>query len=205
MRIAKQQIEGGANILDVNMDEGLLDSEKVMHEFLNLVASEPDIARVPLMIDSSKWSVIEAGLKCTQGKSVVNSISLKEGEQKFREHWGQKKGFTAGYDRFEMIEPVGKDTELKVEGGSLGGCHDDAGIFDRAVPDEAGSYPEGAWRHAGDQIPAVRAGDGAQGSAGQGDAGARQGSAGLLGRHRAGDTAGFLGQERVDRRQRQGR
>ena len=85
LRIAKQQIEGGANILDVNMDEGLLDSEKVMQDFLNLVASEPDIARVPLMIDSSKWSVIESGLKCTQGKSVVNSISLKEGEQKFRD------------------------------------------------------------------------------------------------------------------------
>jgi 5-methyltetrahydrofolate--homocysteine methyltransferase len=85
LAIAKQQIDGGANILDVNMDEGLLDSEKVMTEFLNLLASEPDISRVPLMIDSSKWSVIEAGLKCTQGKSVVNSISLKEGEQKFRE------------------------------------------------------------------------------------------------------------------------
>ena len=73
LAIAKQQIDGGANILDVNMDEGLLDSEKVMHDFLNLVASEPDIAKVPLMIDSSKWSVLEAGLKCTQGKSVVNS------------------------------------------------------------------------------------------------------------------------------------
>ena len=85
LAIAKQQIDGGANILDVNMDEGLLDSEKVMHDFLNLVASEPDIAKVPLMIDSSKWSVLEAGLKCTQGKSVVNSISLKEGEEKFRE------------------------------------------------------------------------------------------------------------------------
>jgi len=85
LAIAKQQIDGGANILDVNMDEGLLDSERIMREFLNLVASEPDIARVPLMIDSSKWSVIEAGLKTTQGKSVVNSISLKEGEDKFRE------------------------------------------------------------------------------------------------------------------------
>jgi len=85
LAIAKQQIDGGANILDINMDEGLLDSEKVMTEFLHLVASEPDIARVPLMIDSSKWSVLEAGLKCTQGKSVVNSISLKEGEGKFRE------------------------------------------------------------------------------------------------------------------------
>ncbi len=85
LAIAKQQIDGGANILDVNMDEGLLDSETVMSHFLNLIASEPDISRVPMMIDSSKWSVLEAGLKCTQGKSVVNSISLKEGEQKFRE------------------------------------------------------------------------------------------------------------------------
>src|SRR5437762_8291243 len=85
LAIARQQIDGGANILDVNMDEGLLDSEKVMAEFLNLVASEPEISRVPLMIDSSKWTVLEAGLKCTQGKSVVNSISLKEGEEKLRE------------------------------------------------------------------------------------------------------------------------
>ena len=85
LAIARPQIEGGANILDVNMDEGLLDSEKVMTEFLNLIASEPEIARVPIMIDSSKWSVLEAGLKCTQGKSVVNSISLKEGEEKFRQ------------------------------------------------------------------------------------------------------------------------
>jgi 5-methyltetrahydrofolate--homocysteine methyltransferase len=85
LAVAKQQIDGGANILDVNMDEGLIDSEKMMTEFLNLVAAEPDIARVPIMIDSSKWSVLEAGLKCTQGKSVVNSISLKEGEEKFRE------------------------------------------------------------------------------------------------------------------------
>ncbi|HKO58797.1 MAG TPA: methionine synthase [Thermoanaerobaculia bacterium] len=85
LAIAKQQIDGGANILDVNMDEGMLDSEKVMTEFLHLVAAEPDIARVPVMIDSSKWTVLEAGLKCTQGKSVVNSISLKEGEEKFRE------------------------------------------------------------------------------------------------------------------------
>jgi 5-methyltetrahydrofolate--homocysteine methyltransferase len=85
LAIARQQIDGGANILDVNMDEGLLDSEKVMAEFLNLVASEPEISRVPLMIDSSRWSVIESGLKRTQGKSVVNSISLKEGEAKFRE------------------------------------------------------------------------------------------------------------------------
>ena len=86
LAIAKQQIDGGANILDVNMDEGLLDSEKVMTEFLNLLASEPDIARVPIMIDSSKFSVIEAGLKVLQGKCVVNSISLKEGEEVFKHH-----------------------------------------------------------------------------------------------------------------------
>ena len=85
LAIARQQVEGGAQIIDVNMDEGLLDSEKAMVEFLNLIGSEPDIARVPVMIDSSKWSVIEAGLKCIQGKGVVNSISLKEGEEKFLE------------------------------------------------------------------------------------------------------------------------
>ncbi|HSP35746.1 MAG TPA: methionine synthase [Thermoanaerobaculia bacterium] len=84
--VAKQQIDGGANIIDINMDEGLLDSERVMTDFLNLIASEPDIARVPIMIDSSRWSVIEAGLKCIQGKGIVNSISLKEGEDVFREH-----------------------------------------------------------------------------------------------------------------------
>jgi 5-methyltetrahydrofolate--homocysteine methyltransferase len=83
LAIAKQQVENGAQMIDVNMDEAMLDSEKAMTTFLNLVASEPDIARVPVMVDSSKWSVIEAGLKCLQGKGVVNSISLKEGEEKF--------------------------------------------------------------------------------------------------------------------------
>ena len=81
--IARQQVASGAQIIDVNMDEGMLDSEAAMTRFLNLIASEPDISRVPLMIDSSKWSVIEAGLKCVQGKPVVNSISLKEGEEAF--------------------------------------------------------------------------------------------------------------------------
>jgi 5-methyltetrahydrofolate--homocysteine methyltransferase len=81
--VARQQVENGAQMIDINMDEAMLDSEKSMTHFLNLVASEPDIARVPVMIDSSKWSVIEAGLKCLQGKGVVNSISLKEGETKF--------------------------------------------------------------------------------------------------------------------------
>jgi 5-methyltetrahydrofolate--homocysteine methyltransferase len=86
LEIARQQVTSGAQVIDVNMDEGMLDSEAAMTRFLHLVASEPDIARVPVMIDSSKWSVIEAGLKCVQGKAIVNSISLKEGEQAFIEH-----------------------------------------------------------------------------------------------------------------------
>ena len=85
LAVARQQVEGGAQLIDVNMDEALLDSENVMVRFLNLIASEPDICRVPIMIDSSKWSVIEAGLQCVQGKGVVNSISLKEGEETFKE------------------------------------------------------------------------------------------------------------------------
>jgi len=82
--VARQQVESGAQIIDINMDEAMLDSEAAMTRFLNLIASEPDIARVPIMIDSSKWSVIEAGLKCIQGKPIVNSISLKEGEEPFK-------------------------------------------------------------------------------------------------------------------------
>ena len=81
--IAREQVENGAQIVDVNMDEGLLNSEAAMERFLKLCATEPDITKVPMMIDSSKWSVIEAGLKCVQGKAVVNSISLKEGEEAF--------------------------------------------------------------------------------------------------------------------------
>jgi 5-methyltetrahydrofolate--homocysteine methyltransferase len=86
LAVALQQVEGGAQIIDINMDEGMIDSEAVMVKFLNLVASEPDIAKLPIMIDSSKWTVIEAGLKCLQGKGIVNSISLKEGEEKFIEY-----------------------------------------------------------------------------------------------------------------------
>ena len=86
LEVARDQVQNGAQILDINLDEGMLDSEKVMVTFLNLIASEPDIAKVPIMLDSSKWSVIEAGLKCTQGKSIINSISLKEGEEVFRQH-----------------------------------------------------------------------------------------------------------------------
>jgi len=85
VEVALQQVENGAQVIDVNMDEGLLDSEQAMTDFLNLIMAEPDIARVPVMVDSSKWSVIEAGLKCLQGKGIVNSISLKEGEEQFLE------------------------------------------------------------------------------------------------------------------------
>ena len=83
--VARQQVESGAQVIDINMDEAMLDSQAAMTRFLNLIAAEPDIARVPIMIDSSKWSVIEAGLKCVQGKPIVNSISMKEGEDAFRE------------------------------------------------------------------------------------------------------------------------
>jgi 5-methyltetrahydrofolate--homocysteine methyltransferase len=83
LAVARQQVQGGANLLDVNMDEGMIDSEAAMVRFLNLIGSEPEIARIPIVIDSSKWSVIEAGLKCVQGKAVVNSISLKNGEEEF--------------------------------------------------------------------------------------------------------------------------
>ena len=86
LAVARQQVQGGANLLDVNMDEAMIDSEAAMIRFLNLIGSEPEIARIPIMIDSSKWSVIEAGLKCVQGKAVVNSISLKNGEEEFLHH-----------------------------------------------------------------------------------------------------------------------
>jgi len=95
LSVARQQVESGAQVIDVNMDEAMLDSEKAMVKFMNLIASEPDISRVPIMIDSSKWSVIEAGLKCVQGKGIVNSISLKEGEEAFREQATKVKRYGA--------------------------------------------------------------------------------------------------------------
>ncbi len=95
LEVARNQVEGGAQILDVNMDEGMLDGKEAMVKFLNLIAAEPDIARIPIMIDSSKWEIIEAGLKCVQGKSVVNSISLKEGEELFIEHAKKVKRYGA--------------------------------------------------------------------------------------------------------------
>src|SRR5438045_2977877 len=84
LAVARQQVENGAQVIDVNMDEAMLDSKAAMVRFLNLIASEPEIARVPIMIDRSQWEVIEAGLKCIQGKGIVNSISLKEGVEAFK-------------------------------------------------------------------------------------------------------------------------
>src|SRR3984885_15437732 len=85
LSVARQQVESGAQVLDVNMDDALLDGVQAMTTFMNLIQAEPDIAKIPIMIDSSKFAIIEAGLKCVQGKCIVNSISLKEGEDKFRE------------------------------------------------------------------------------------------------------------------------
>jgi 5-methyltetrahydrofolate--homocysteine methyltransferase len=116
LAVARQQVEGGAQILDVNMDEGMLDSEEAMTRFLNLLASEPDIARVPIMVDSSRWSVLEAGLRCLQGKSIVNSISLKEGEDVFRHHARLVRRYGAGVVVMAFDERGQADTtERKVE------------------------------------------------------------------------------------------
>lgn len=116
LSVARQQVDGGAQIIDVNMDEGMLDSEKAMVNFLHLIASEPDICRVPIMIDSSKWSVIEAGLQCVQGKGVVNSISLKEGEEKFKEQAHIIKRYGAAVVVMAFDEEGQADTtERKVE------------------------------------------------------------------------------------------
>lgn len=116
LTIARQQVEDGALVIDVNMDDGLLDAVQEMTVFLNLIASEPDIARVPVMIDSSKWEVIEAGLKCVQGKCIVNSISLKEGEELFVEHARKVKRYGAAVIVMAFDERGQADTyERKIE------------------------------------------------------------------------------------------
>jgi 5-methyltetrahydrofolate--homocysteine methyltransferase len=116
LAVALDQVRGGANLLDVNMDEGLLDSEQAMTTFLNLVATEPEVARLPIMVDSSKWSVIEAGLKCVQGKAVVNSISLKEGEEDFLRKAVLVKRYGAGVVVMAFDEKgQAETTERKVE------------------------------------------------------------------------------------------
>ncbi|MCB9769625.1 MAG: methionine synthase [Candidatus Omnitrophica bacterium] len=114
--IARQQVENGANIIDVNMDEGMIDSVEMMTQFLHLIVAEPEISRVPIMVDSSKWEVIEAGLKCVQGKGIVNSISMKEGEDKFREQARMIKRYGAGVVVMAFDEEGQADTtERRVE------------------------------------------------------------------------------------------
>ena len=115
--VALDQVRGGANLIDVNMDEGLLDSEQAMTHFLNLIATEPEIARVPIMVDSSKWSVLEAGLKCVQGKPVVNSISLKEGEEDFLKKARRIQQFGAGvvvmaFDETGQADTIARKLEI---------------------------------------------------------------------------------------------
>ncbi len=117
LAIAREQVDNGAQIIDVNMDEGMLDSEQAMERFLRLIASEPDISRVPLMIDSSKWSILEAGLKCTQGKGFVNSISLKEGEETFLHQARLIKRYGAGvvvmaFDEDGQAETVARKVDI---------------------------------------------------------------------------------------------
>ncbi len=122
--IARQQVEAGAQIIDINMDEGMLDGEAAMVRFLNLVASEPDIARVPLMIDSSKWSIIEAGLKCVQGKAVINSISMKEGEAEFLERAKLARRYGAAvivmaFDEAGQADTFARKTEISARAYKL--------------------------------------------------------------------------------------
>ena len=134
VEVALEQVQGGANILDVNMDADLLDSEQAMTTFLNLIATEPEIARIPIMVDSSRWSVLEAGLKCLQGKGIVNSLSLKEGEEALLEHARRVRGYGAGVVVMAFDERGQADTvERKVE------------ICDRAyrlLTERAGFAPE---------------------------------------------------------------
>src|SRR4051812_33627692 len=116
VEVARDQVENGAQILDVNMDEALLDSEQAMTVFLKRIAAEPDIARVPVMIDSSKWAVIEAGLKCVSGKPIVNSISMKEGDEQFLDHARKCMAYGAAAVIMAVDETGQADTrERKVE------------------------------------------------------------------------------------------
>ena len=116
VEVARQQVENGAQVIDVNMDEGLLDAVEAMTTFLKLIAAEPDIARVPVMIDSSKWDVIEAGLKCVSGKPIVNSISMKEGEEQFLHHARKCMAYGAAVVVMAFDETGQADTrERKVE------------------------------------------------------------------------------------------
>src|SRR5439155_3871551 len=116
VEVALEQVRGGANLLDVNMDADLLDSEQAMTTFLDYIATEPEVARLPIMVDSSRWSVLEAGLKCVQGKGVVNSISLKEGEEAFLTQARTVRRYGAGVVVMAFDEQGQADTvERKVE------------------------------------------------------------------------------------------
>ena len=115
LEVAQQQVEAGAQVIDINMDEGMLDSKAAMVTFLNLIASEPDISRVPIMIDSSKWEVIEAGLKCIQGKGIVNSISMKEGVEAFKHHARLCKRYGAAVVVMAFDEDGQADTQARKE------------------------------------------------------------------------------------------
>ncbi|WP_371366428.1 methionine synthase [Pseudomonas sp. QL9] len=115
LEVAQQQVEAGAQVIDINMDEGMLDSKAAMVTFLNLIASEPDISRVPIMIDSSKWEVIEAGLKCIQGKGIVNSISMKEGVEQFKHHARLCKRYGAAVVVMAFDEAGQADTQARKE------------------------------------------------------------------------------------------
>jgi len=117
LEVARQQVENGAQIIDINMDEGMLDSKAAMVRFLNLIAAEPDIARVPVMLDSSKWDILEAGLKCLQGKGIVNSISMKEGEEAFLQHARLVRRYGAAvivmaFDEVGQADTVERKTEI---------------------------------------------------------------------------------------------
>jgi 5-methyltetrahydrofolate--homocysteine methyltransferase len=118
LAVARQQVENGAQVIDVNMDEAMLDSAAAMSRFLNLIASEPDIARVPMMIDSSKWEVIEAGLKCVQGKAIVNSISMKEGEDEFLRQARTVPALRRGGDR-DGLRRAGPGRHLRAQDRDL--------------------------------------------------------------------------------------
>jgi 5-methyltetrahydrofolate--homocysteine methyltransferase len=136
LEVALDQVRGGANILDVNMDEAMLDSEAAMTRFLNLIATEPEIARLPIMIDSSKWSVIEAGLKCVQGKAIVNSISLKEGEADFLAKARTARRFGAGvvvmaFDENGQAETVARKVAIAQRGYRL--LTEEAGLSPRDI------------------------------------------------------------------------
>ena len=147
--IARQQVENGAQIIDINMDEGMLDGAQAMTTFVNLIASEPDISRVPIMIDSSKWDVIVAGLKCLQGKGIVNSISLKDGEEAFLKKASLVKRYGAAVVvmAFDETGQAGDVALFAETGGDAGGAGEfiDLGVEARSVEGLGGVKASGGF------------------------------------------------------------